>query len=255
MHSQDSSNLSHVSIIITTLNEEHFVSHCLTSCLKQKNVGFEVILIDGGSTDLTCQIASDLLRPCDDIISLPGSSIYEAWNYGISHGTTPWLCFLGADDAWSSQYSLSALYSFALAGSCSFVSCKSSLYARSNPPLTDLLSTRGSAYSRRQHLNGKFSISHPGAIYSRKLFHEFGLYDTSYSIIADSEHLLRCDPSDFGYIPLALVKVSASGLSMRSKYRHYVELARQTKSHFSLSSLPFLLFIYLKIILFKFFVK
>ena len=69
-----------ISIIITTLNEEKFISGCLTSCLEQKNIEFKIILVDGGSTDLTLEIASSILRPCDDIISLPGSSIYEAWN-------------------------------------------------------------------------------------------------------------------------------------------------------------------------------
>ena len=241
-----------ISIIITTLNEEKFISGCLASCLEQKNIGFKIILVDGGSTDLTLKIASSILRPCDDIISLPGSSIYEAWNQGIVTERTPWLCFLGADDAWSSKYSLSALYSFALAGSCSFVCCKSYLYDRSTPPFTNLLTIRGSYYSRQAHLKGKLSISHPGALYSRSLFEEFGLYDTSYSIIGDSEHLLRCDNSNFGFIPLPLVKVTASGLSMKSKYRHYIELARQMKSYLTPSSLIPLFYVCLKIVFFKF---
>ena len=249
MHSTDSIAIS---IIITTLNEEEYIANCLKSCLSQKNVKFKVILIDGGSTDLTCHIASNLLRPCDKIISLTGSSIYEAWNHGITTERTPWLCFLGADDAWSSEYSLSALYSFALAGSCSFVCCKSYLYDRSTPPFTNLLTIRGSYYSRQAHLKGKLSISHPGALYSRSLFEEFGLYDTSYLIIGDSEHLLRCDNSDFGFIPLPLIKVTASGLSMRSKYRHYIELSRQIKSYLTLSSLIPLFYVCLKVVFFKF---
>ena len=38
-----------ISIIITTLNEEKFISGCLASCLEQKNIGFKIILVDGGN--------------------------------------------------------------------------------------------------------------------------------------------------------------------------------------------------------------
>ena len=244
-----------ISIIITTLNEANFISHCLTSCLEQKNIGVRVILVDGGSTDQTLDIASSILRPCDKIISLPGSTIYEAWNHGITCSSTPWLSFLGADDAWSSSDSLSTIYFFALEKSYSFVSCKSYLYARTATPFTDLVTTRGSCYSRKEHLKGKLTISHPGSIYSRNLFNTFGLYDTTYSIIADSEHLLRCNCSNFGFIPLPLVKVTASGLSMKSKYRHYDELTRQMRRYFTLSTLIPLVIIYFKILIFRFISK
>ena len=146
--------------------------------------------------------------------------------------------------------SLSTIYSFALEKSCSFVSCISYLYARSATPFTDLVTTRGSCYSRKEHLKGKLTISHPGSIYSRSLFNTL-LYDTTYSIIADSEHLLRCNCSNFGFIPLPLVKVTASGLSMKSKYRHYDELIRQMKRYFRLSTLIPLVITYLKVLIFR----
>lgn len=45
-------------MIIPTLNEEHYVDRCLNSLKKQEgNCNFEIIIVDGGSSDYTIQIA------------------------------------------------------------------------------------------------------------------------------------------------------------------------------------------------------
>ena len=40
-----------ISIIITNYNYHEFLPRCIRSCLDQKNVNFEIILIDDGSTN------------------------------------------------------------------------------------------------------------------------------------------------------------------------------------------------------------
>lgn len=220
-----------VSIIISTLNAQEFIGHCLTSCYGQLRVTLEVIVVDGGSSDSTGTITRSLLRPTDTYVTLHGSSIYDAWNHGICTSKGSWIVFLGADDSWSSPYSLSSMLNIALAGDHKFVSCCSWLFSRSAIPFTERLRARGSIYSRRKHLSGKLSISHPGSLYSRKLFDRYGLFDTSYTIVADSEHLLRCNITQAGFISLCLVNVTEGGVSMNSKYCHHAELLRLLKAY------------------------
>ena len=44
-----------ISIIITNYNYERYIARCLRSCLNQKNVFYEVIVVDDCSTDRSLQ--------------------------------------------------------------------------------------------------------------------------------------------------------------------------------------------------------
>ena len=47
-----------VAIIIPTLNEENFISHCINSIIKQSLnfTNMDIMVVDGGSTDKTLEI-------------------------------------------------------------------------------------------------------------------------------------------------------------------------------------------------------
>jgi glycosyltransferase involved in cell wall biosynthesis len=49
------------SIIIPSLNQVFFLEHCLKNILHQNYSNFEIILIDGGSTDGTINLIEKLL--------------------------------------------------------------------------------------------------------------------------------------------------------------------------------------------------
>jgi len=85
-----------VSIIIPALNEAKAIGRCVASTA-QAGV-HEVIVIDGGSTDDTVQIATEL--GCRVMTSDPGRAIQQ--NLGASHATGDVLLFLHAD-AWLAE--------------------------------------------------------------------------------------------------------------------------------------------------------
>lgn len=82
-----------LSVVIPVLNEEDYLPLLLQSLARQTVQPREVIVVDGGSTDRTHQIARDhgalLLRGG----GLPGISR----NYGAEWATGEWLLFLDAD--------------------------------------------------------------------------------------------------------------------------------------------------------------
>lgn len=70
------------SIVVRTKNEETWIGHCLRSISTQKNVKFEIILVDNESTDRTLSIVDDFdvtLLKIQDF--LPG----RALNMGFEH--------------------------------------------------------------------------------------------------------------------------------------------------------------------------
>jgi len=75
-----------VSVIIPALNEDEFIGECLRSLRSQTYRNYEVIVIDGGSTDRTVEISQQL---ADKVILAPGSKIGEARLIGVqeSKGT------------------------------------------------------------------------------------------------------------------------------------------------------------------------
>ncbi|UCF13547.1 MAG: glycosyltransferase [Thermoplasmatales archaeon] len=93
-----------ISIIITTKNEEYNISRLLKSILKIKNE-IEVIVIDAGSTDKTCEIAKnyDFVK----LISAPSSLRGGGRNIGIKKSSGDVIVFLDADteltDEWYSE--------------------------------------------------------------------------------------------------------------------------------------------------------
>jgi rSAM/selenodomain-associated transferase 2 len=79
-----------ISIIIPTLNEGSCLAETLTSLREQRP--HEIIVVDGGSQDATCEIgsAADLL-----FRSIPGRA--RQMNLGAAHATGDTLLFLHAD--------------------------------------------------------------------------------------------------------------------------------------------------------------
>jgi len=96
-----------ISIITPVLNGEKFLASCLESTKNQLNVSIEHILVDGGSTDLTIEIAKSFNVK---IIIAPNTSIYEANNIGIKHSTGDIICFLNSDDFFTNQNSLKIVH-------------------------------------------------------------------------------------------------------------------------------------------------
>jgi len=73
-----------VSIIIPTLNEEELIADCLQSLRNQSFKDFEIIVIDGGSTDRTVEIAKE---HADKVILAPDSKIGEARLIGVKEAS------------------------------------------------------------------------------------------------------------------------------------------------------------------------
>ena len=87
-----------ISIIIATFNAENTLKQALDSIKYQTYSNFELIIIDGGSTDSTMDVVSEN----DDIVSIMVSEkdkgIYDAFNKGIDLASGDYIYFMGADD-------------------------------------------------------------------------------------------------------------------------------------------------------------
>jgi glycosyltransferase involved in cell wall biosynthesis len=91
-----------VSIVLPTYNGSRFLAESIESCLKQTYRHFELIVVDGGSTDETLAIVASfadarirILRQQNNLERLPG-----ALNFGFSHASGEFYTWAQDDDVY-----------------------------------------------------------------------------------------------------------------------------------------------------------
>jgi len=87
-----------VSIIIPIYNTEKYVKQCVDSCLSQTFPGYEIIVVDDGSTDST----PDILKGYGSVIKVitkQKGGTASALNEGIKQSKGEWIKWISADDA------------------------------------------------------------------------------------------------------------------------------------------------------------
>lgn len=87
-----------VSVIVIVKNGEKYIEQALRSISNQSYDNFEILLVDGGSTDQTMAIAKKY--PSVNILTQPNKGIPSAYNYGIECSKGELICYLSHDDYW-----------------------------------------------------------------------------------------------------------------------------------------------------------
>ena len=90
-----------VSVIITMYNSESFVENAIQSVLEQETHGLniEIIVVDDGSTDRSCQVVEKIKNHNIRLIPLPANRGQAfARNEGLREAKGEWIQFLDSDD-------------------------------------------------------------------------------------------------------------------------------------------------------------
>lgn len=87
-----------VSIITVVFNGEKTIKSCIDSVLNQSYDNIEYIIIDGKSTDNTCEIIKSYGTKIAVFLSEKDAGIYDAMNKGIALATGEVIGILNADD-------------------------------------------------------------------------------------------------------------------------------------------------------------
>ena len=93
------------SVIITAYNYERYVRECIESCLAQEapHGGYEVLLVDDGSTDHTEEIARSF-EPNIRVIAQENFGVEQAANVGLREARGEFVVRVDADDRLNPSY-------------------------------------------------------------------------------------------------------------------------------------------------------
>ena len=91
-----------ISIIMPAYNAEKFIGDSLQSTITQTYQNFEVIVVDDGSSDKTCNIVKHYISKDKRIklLNQKHSGTADARNLGINNAKGSLIAFLDADDLW-----------------------------------------------------------------------------------------------------------------------------------------------------------
>ncbi|GAB3897272.1 glycosyltransferase family 2 protein [Spirosoma agri] len=201
-----------VSVIIATYNSDLYLEQCINSILNQTYSKFELLIIDGGSTDKTVSIIKKYESVIKYWISEPDKGVYDAWNKAIDKSSGSWLTFIGSDDIFypnALELYVKHIISYDNSKELEFVSSKIDL-VDNDLALVKIVGEPWNWHSFKQSM----VTWHVGSFHSRQLFDKYGLFDSSYKISGDYEFLLR--PKDLlnaSYINVRTVKMRNGGLS------------------------------------------
>lgn len=83
------------SIVIPALNEEEYLPHLLRDLARQTFYNYEILVVDGGSSDKTLQVARRFKKV--KILTSPQANVAKQRNFGAAKAQGKYLLFIDAD--------------------------------------------------------------------------------------------------------------------------------------------------------------
>ncbi|HKX13003.1 MAG TPA: glycosyltransferase [bacterium] len=174
--------MENVSVILSVRNGEKYLAEALNSALSQTYPIREILVIDGGSTDRSPEIAKSF--PKVKVLAQEGRGIPAANNQGIRAANGDWVAFLEADDRWLPQKLEKQMFGFEPGRRPSYSVTRFRFFREPGSAVPACFK------------NSLFEGDHVGRIMStlvakKSLFEEVGYFDATYHCAGDVDWFAR----------------------------------------------------------------
>ncbi|BAY92938.1 MULTISPECIES: glycosyltransferase family 2 protein [unclassified Tolypothrix] len=212
------------SIITPSFNSEKTIEKTILSVISQKHdSAIEYIIIDGGSTDKTCEFIQKYADSIDIFISESDNGPYDAMNKGVSLATGDIIGIINSDD-WYHDKAIKLVESEFLQNPDIDI-----IYA----PVDNYFSGNFIATFMPGSLDKlpiRFTLNHPSCFIKKTAYDLVGLYDLQYKITADYDLILRLYLAKlkFHFINIPLAAYSLNGMSSSTKHWDRAKLIKES---------------------------
>lgn len=213
-----------ITVITVTFNSGRTIGDTIESVLRQTYKDIEYLIIDGQSTDNTLDIVRDYEARFGGrmrYVSEPDKGLYDAMNKGVAMAKGDVVGMLNSDDFFTSCDVLATVAekmendnADAVYGDVHFVK---------DGDLQTVTRYYSSRLFSRGWMRFGFMPAHPSFYCRRKMYERYGLFDCSYKVAADFEHLLRLiyvNRIRTRYIHMDFVTMRTGGLSTSGLRSH-----------------------------------
>ncbi len=199
-----------LSIISVTFNNAEGLEKTITSITEQTIQDFELIVVDGGSTDETKSVVNKYEGIIDVFVSEKDNGIYDAMNKGIAFARSEYCLFLNAGDCFFSKNVLEEVLPF--------LDKKDVVYGDSFK--VKPYYRRKITYPDKLSLLDFYRITpplhHQASFIRKELFDVYGNYDLNLPVFADWEFFFRAiilNNVTYLHIPLLVCRFDGTGMS------------------------------------------
>ena len=178
-----------ISIITVCYNSSATISRTLNSIQSQSYKDYEVIIIDGNSTDNTLEIVEEFKDIISIVVSESDTGIYDALNKGINLSSGDVIAILHSNDFFASSDVLALVAnSFKKAEAIKIIFTSINYVSNRTHKIIREFSPKN---FRQWMLYLGLMPPHTGAFIRSEVYSEVGLYDTSYKIAGDFDFFVR----------------------------------------------------------------
>lgn len=209
-----------ISVVTAVFNRVDTIGAAIESVQAQIFTDVEHVIQDGGSKDGTMDVVRQAADASAAVVSERDRGIYDAINRGIARASGDVIGLMHSDDFFASPEVLAKVAEAfgdpavqGVYGDLQYVSAEN--------PAKVVRHWRSGEFTPAKLRQG-WMPPHPTLYLRREVFDEHGLYDTSFSIAADYDAMLRylaIGKIKLAYIPEVLVKMRTGGESNRSLER------------------------------------
>lgn len=172
------------SIITVCYNSIKTIEQTIESVLSQNYSNLEYIIVDGGSTDGTCDLIEKYRKEISVYISESDHGLYDAMNKGIEVSTGDIVAFLNSD-GWYEIGTLEKVRRYFEDSTIDIVSGIMYMWTGK------ICSKYSVDRQNRENVFFESIYPQPALFVKRELFLRFGGFDTSYQIAADTKWIMN----------------------------------------------------------------
>jgi len=210
-----------VSIITVVYNGIAHLEQTIKSVLNQSYENIEYIIIDGGSTDGTVELIKKYEDKIAYWVSEPDGGIYDAMNKGIAKASGEIVGLINADDWYEKNAIAIVVGTFekrevdVVHGSMRIIKENGESFVKG-------------AFRDISNLKKGMLLNHPTVFAKRSLYEKYGLFDTSYRIVADWERMMSWFLNDVHFVATqeVLANFRMGGVSSEHLKKSFIEKHR-----------------------------
>ena len=203
-----------ISVITPAFNAGQYLGSSIESVQRQSYGNWEHHIVDGGSKDGTGKVVAGYADDRLQFVSEPDEGIYDAMNKGVERAKGDVIGILNADDMYEGELVLERVAEVFEDNSVD--ACYADLMFVDPDKIENVVRFwRSEPYERGMFLKG-WMLPHPTLFLRRRVYEEFGMFDTQFRIGGDWDFLLRIFEKGgirSRYVPETWIRMRVGGAS------------------------------------------